>query len=110
MASLRVWPVGSLPSVSTVNEIANGILIDHAAFAIPTDRSGVGVFDQTMELGGARDRNDPRLLREQPGERNLGGCDLFPSGDFSNEIHERLVRLPRLGREPRHNVPEIGSV
>ena len=35
MASLRVWPVGSLPSVSTVNEIANGILIDHAAFAIP---------------------------------------------------------------------------
>ena len=35
---------------------------------------GSDVLLQAMQLRGARDRNDPGLLREQPGQRDLGRC------------------------------------
>ena len=36
------------------------------------------VFFQAVQLGRAGDRHDPRLLREQPGERDLRrGCFLL---------------------------------
>jgi len=34
------------------------------------------VLLQMRRFRGARDRNDPRLLREEPGEIDLGGCGL----------------------------------
>ena len=43
------------------------------------ERNGSEVFLQTLNLSGARDRNDPRLLGQQPRECDLGGCGA-PSG------------------------------
>src|SRR6266576_2105226 len=36
------------------------------------NRRGADILLQAMQLRGAGDWNDPRLLREQPGERDLG--------------------------------------
>jgi hypothetical protein len=38
------------------------------------DVDGADVLLQAMTLGRARDRDDPRLLSEQPRERDLGGA------------------------------------
>jgi len=41
------------------------------------------VLLEAAELRGAWDRNDPRLLGEQPGERDLRGGRLLPFGDLA---------------------------
>jgi len=42
--------------------------------------SSAEVFLQAMQFGGAGDRNDPFLLSQQPGKRDLGGRDAFRLG------------------------------
>lgn len=64
---------------------------------VKDDRSDILV--QTMQLRGARNGNDPRLLGEQPGERDLGWSRLFPLANFREQIDQGLVRLQRLGCE-----------
>ena len=58
-----------------------------------------------------RDRHDPRLLRQQPGERDLGRrrASCVPA-DLPEQVDQRLVGLPRLRREARHDVAEVGAV
>src|SRR5205823_969335 len=63
-----------------------------------------------MQLGGAWDRNNPGLLREQPGERNLSRCRLLPFCDLANQINQGLIRFARLRRKARESVAEIGTV
>src|SRR5437762_4734395 len=63
-----------------------------------------------MEFRGAWDGNDPRLLREQPCERNLSRCRLLPFCDVANQIDQGLIRFARLRREARESVAEIGTV
>ena len=68
------------------------------------------VLVQAMQLRGARDRDDPRLLGEQPGERDLGRRRLLASRDLAEQVDQGLVRLDRLRREARDGVAEVGAV
>jgi hypothetical protein len=59
------------------------------------------VLVQAMQLRGARNRNDPRLLGEEPRERDLGRRRPLPLGGLSEQVDQGLVRLPCLRREAR---------
>lgn len=74
------------------------------------DICGTEVLLQTVELRRTRDRHDPRILREHPGQRELRGRHPLPCGDGFHEVHNRLVRLPVLRREARHRVTEVTRV
>ncbi len=63
-----------------------------------------------MQFGCTRDRNDPRLLCKEPGQRDLSGCCLLLFRELAEQIHQRLVRFPVLRGKPRHDVAEIGFV
>ena len=74
------------------------------------DGGRADVLLQTMQLRGAGDRHDPRLLSQQPGERDLGGRRLLPRCDSREQIDQGLVCLARLRREAGNDVAEIGAV
>ncbi len=74
------------------------------------DASRADVLLKPMELGGAGNRNDPRFLGQQPGERDLRRCRLLAGRNFSKQIDQGLVRLAGLRREARNDVAEIGTV
>ena len=57
------------------------------------DVRGAEVLLQAVQLRGARDRHDPRLLGEQPGERDLGRRRALPLGDAAEQVDQGLVRL-----------------
>src|SRR5689334_22217280 len=71
------------------------------------ERRGAEVLVQALQLGRAGDRHDPRLLGEQPRERDLGRCCPFGSGNLPQDVHDDLIRLARLSREARHDVAKI---
>ena len=56
------------------------------------ERSNVLV--EARQLGRARDRNNPRPLREQPSERDLSRCRPFLLGDPAEQVDNSLIRLP----------------
>src|SRR5664279_1034503 len=68
------------------------------------------VFVEAMRLGGAWNRNNPRLLGQHPGECDLCRCRFLPLCDCANQIDQRLVRLARLRREARQGAAEIRAV
>ena len=74
------------------------------------DGDRADVFVQAMQLRGARDRYNPRLLRQQPGERDLRRCRLLSFRDAGEQIDQRLIRLESLRREARQGAAEIGAV
>src|SRR5712692_506914 len=63
-----------------------------------------------MQLRCARNWNNPRLLSEQPGERDLSRCCIFLSCDSAEKINQRLIRLERLRCEAREGAAKIGAV
>src|SRR2546423_4203204 len=63
-----------------------------------------------MQLRRAGDRHNPRLLRQQPRERNLSRRYLLPFCDAAKQIDERLIRLESLRRESRQGAAEVGAV
>src|SRR5712691_10880646 len=63
-----------------------------------------------MQLRGAWDRYNPRLLRKQPGKRNLSRCRLFPLCDAAEQIDQGLICLESLRREARKGAAEVGTV
>ena len=63
-----------------------------------------------MQLGGAGDRHDPGLLRQQPGERDLRRRRLLSAAMSAEQIDQRLVCLAGLRREARDDVAEVGAV
>src|SRR5512147_2651771 len=65
---------------------------------------------QTMQLRGARDRNDPWLLGEQPGERDLGRCCLLAFGNLPKQMDQSLIRFPGFRRKSWKDVAEVGAV
>src|SRR5579875_2285410 len=84
---------------------------DHAEIVrrqLDVNRSAVLL--KASQLRCARDRNNPRLLCQQPGERNLSGGRLFLLGNLLKQVHERLVCLQCLRRKARQNTAEIGAV
>src|SRR5882672_2027363 len=73
------------------------------------DRGSTDVLLEALQLARAGDRDDPRLLRQQPGERDLGWRGPLPRGDGAQPLDERLIRLPRLRRESRDDVAEVAG-
>ena len=67
-------------------------------FGAELDRGGVDILLQPVELGRARDRHDPGLLREQPGERDLRRRRALALRDRADQIDQRLVGGARLLR------------
>src|SRR4051812_38866083 len=51
------------------------------------------VLLEPVQLGGAGDRHDPRLLREHPGEGDLRARRTLALGDPSEQFDESEVRL-----------------
>ena len=74
------------------------------------DRRRAEVLFEPMQLRGSGDRNDPRLLRQQPSERDLSRGRLLSRRDFAKQIDESLVRFPGLWREARDDVAEIALI
>jgi hypothetical protein len=64
------------------------------------------VFFKAMQLGGARNRNDPRFLGKQPGKRELSRCRLLLLREFAQQINQRLVRFTVLWVRTWHGVAE----
>lgn len=65
------------------------------------------VLLQAMHLGGARDRYDPGLLHQEPGERDLGGGHPLGRRDRRELIDQRLVRLASFRREAGDDAAEV---
>src|SRR5206468_2692770 len=63
-----------------------------------------------MQLSGARDRNNPRLLGQQPSQRDLGGGHLFLFREFRKHINEGLIRFSVFRVKTRDLVAEIVAV
>src|SRR5688572_11447300 len=58
-------------------------------------------------LGRSWDRHDPRLLREQPSERDLRRSSMLALAPLFDELHELQVVRQILGREPGLNTANI---
>ncbi|SRR5712691_8209590 len=63
-----------------------------------------------MHLSRAGNRHDPRLLRQQPRERNLRGRRILPSSNMAEQIDQRLIGLHRLWGETRKPASDVGFV
>src|SRR5437879_4863505 len=63
-----------------------------------------------MTLRRPRNRDNPRLLRQQPRQRNLRRGRLLPLRTRREPVDKRLIGLAILGREARDDVPEVGAV
>src|SRR5439155_17872573 len=74
------------------------------------DRRCADVLFQPLDLPSARDRNDPRLLRQQPRQRDLCRGRFLALGNFFENIDDSLIRLPILRRKSRDGVAEVGAV
>ena len=53
---------------------------------------GFDVLLKMLDLARSGDRNDERLLGQQPCERQLRGRSAFPSGKLGDAIDKRLIR------------------
>src|SRR5579863_1300752 len=69
--------------------------------------SRADIFVETIHLGRARDWNDPRLLRQQPSQRDLSRCCLFLFGDSAQQIHQCMIRLAVLRCKSWERAPEV---
>src|SRR5215217_5702315 len=74
------------------------------------DSSRSDVLLQAMQLRGAGDRHDPRLLRQQPGERDLRRGRPLAGRNLTKQIDESLVCLAGLRREPRNDIAKVLAV
>ena len=63
-----------------------------------------------MLLGGPWDWDNPGLLGEQPGKRDLSGRGLLSLRDLAQQIDQGLVGLAVVCAEPRYSVAEVGAV
>ena len=63
-----------------------------------------------MQLGCTRDRHNPRLLRKQPGKRDLRRCRLLSFCNLAQQINQGLIRFPSLWGKARDDVAEIGFI
>src|ERR1044072_2454130 len=63
-----------------------------------------------MRLSGARDRHDPGLLGQQPGNRDLRGCRLLLCRNAAEQINKSLVRLARFCGNTRDDVAKVSAI
>jgi len=87
--------------------IAVALDLDRSGCAFDLGEIGSGQLDgrcvdillQAMELRSAWDRDDPRALCQQPGERELSRGGVLFARDPLQQVHQRLVLLHRFGCE-----------
>ena len=79
-------------------------------FAGKLDRRGSQVLVQAPHFSRARNRRNPRLLGQQPGERDLCRCRIYLERDTFEQIDERLVGLESLGRKAREDASNTHSM
>jgi hypothetical protein len=91
-------------------DLRSGVLDFTEVFGREVKLGGSEVLLEALQLPGSRDRDDPRLLGEQPGERDPGRCRLLPLRHAAKHVDEGHVRLSRLRRESRDDVAEVGLV
>jgi hypothetical protein len=96
--------VGSLPSSGRLR--LDLYLVDLAELVGCQPKvGGDEVLLEPGQLGGARDRHDPRLLREHPGEGDLRGTDSRPETIRSSvENSLRRLRTDRIDLLYQHRV------
>ena len=63
-----------------------------------------------MPFRRARDWDNPRLLRQQPGKRDLARCRVFALRHSLEEIDDCLIRLSILGVETRQRTSKIRAI
>ena len=92
-------------------------LILDAAASMSRRSSGVNWSDTAPMFSSRRlsfvvpgNGNDPRLLREQPRQRDLGRSRLLAFRDAAEQIDYCLVRLESLRRKARQSAAEVGAV
>ena len=59
------------------------------------------MFVETIQARRAGDRDEPRLLSEQPGERDLRGGGVLFRGDLVEQIDQHAIGPQGIGREAR---------
>ena len=65
------------------------------------------ILDHPLQISRAGNGDDPRLLREQPGERDLSRRYLLSFCDRVEQIDHRLIGFPGLQREARERGPKV---
>src|SRR5438876_10739474 len=65
------------------------------------------ILFKARQLRCARDRNDPRLLRKQPGECDLGRSYFPLRCERTHQINQSLVRFAILRAESRHAAAKV---
>src|SRR4028118_1000721 len=63
-----------------------------------------------MQLCGAWNRHNPRLLSQQPGKCDLSGRHLLLFCNAAEQIDQGLIRLESIRREARQSAAEVGAV
>src|SRR4029077_3604588 len=63
-----------------------------------------------MKLRCPWDRNNPRLLGEQPCEGYLSRCCLLSLCDLAQQINQPLIRFSSFWSKARDDVAEIGAI
>src|SRR5271157_636861 len=72
--------------------------------------SGSDVLFKTMQLCCTGDRHDPRLLGEQPSDRDLSRCCLLLFCNLTKQINQCLICFPGLWAKARDDVAEVGAI
>src|SRR3954462_4355561 len=62
------------------------------------------VLVEALDLARAWNRNDPGLLRQQPGKRDLRWRGVLSLRHCVEQIDERVIRFPVLRRETRNRL------
>src|SRR6266516_3346290 len=79
--------------------------------ATQLDVSRAKILFQTMQFRGARYGHNPRLLGEQPRERDLRRrLLLLLLCNLTKHINQSLIGFPSFGRKARENVTKIRTV
>ncbi|GBH07973.1 Permease of the drug/metabolite transporter superfamily [Pseudomonas syringae pv. actinidiae] len=86
------------------------LLVDHAQIVIrQLQFNRAKILLQPMLFGRARDRHNPRFLRQQPCECYLRRRGAFALRDGFHHIDQRQVGLTRLSRKTGDKVAEVAG-
>src|SRR5262245_8893644 len=73
------------------------------------DRNSPDVLVKALKLPAAGDRHDPRLLCEQPGQRDLRRRRTFLSADPSEQVNHNLIGFDRFWCKAWIAAADIGA-
>src|ERR1700756_1211616 len=68
------------------------------------------VLLQPLQFRRAWNWNDPRLLRKQPGKRDLSRRGFLPFCDLAKHINQHLICFSSLRRKARESTAQVGTV